>query len=305
MRHCYRYLPLSNEVLNRSLYVTGGGNAFMPPHTPYPPSTHPTHHLFRWSGGRTLQEYQIIYITRGGGVLETATSGPRPLQAGDIFMLFPGEWHRYAPDPEKGWDEHWVAFQGNLAGELIADYPLSVAEPVLHTNTGDLLLREFSRIIDEIQEEDVGHQHILASRTLLILALATASHLRTDFGTPNILEVIREAKAILQEQVDRPVCVETLASTLNVGYSWFRRMFRQYTGLSPAQYHMQLRLNHACELLQTTQLPITTVGERSGFETPQYFSRIFRAKTGQSPRDYRTKVQSRDEPEPSRSASGG
>jgi hypothetical protein len=28
-------------------------------------------------------------------------------------MLFPGEWHRYSPDPATGWDEHWVAFAEN------------------------------------------------------------------------------------------------------------------------------------------------------------------------------------------------
>ena len=98
-----------------------------------------------------------------------------------------------------------------------------------------------------------------------------------------MLATIERAKCLMLEQIDQPVHMEELAAGLNVGYSWFRRMFRHYTGLSPAQYHLQMRIQHGCELLGTTTLPIATIGQRSGFASAYYFSRIFREKMSVSP----------------------
>ena len=112
MKNFYRYLPLGEDVRTRSLYVVAGGYTMIPAHTPYPPMLHPSDHHFLWRQGRTLQEYQLIYITRGGGLFEGKSCGCCRLQAGSLFLLFPGEWHRYSPDPATGWDEYWVAFQG-------------------------------------------------------------------------------------------------------------------------------------------------------------------------------------------------
>jgi AraC-like DNA-binding protein len=93
------------------------------------------------------------------------------------------------------------------------------------------------------------------------------------------------------EQSHGALNVEELAASLNVGYSWFRRAFRDYTGLPPAQYHLQLRLHRACELLRATRLPIAAISDELGFETAEYFSRIFKVKHGCSPRAYRAVAQ--------------
>ena len=291
MKHFYRYLPLSDEVRTRGLYVIAGGYTLIPPQTPYPPLTHPADHDFRWRLGRTLQEYQLIYITRGGGMFESRSRGLCRIVAGDLFMLFPGEWHRYSPDVATGWDEYWVAFQGERTAQHAAEFSLSRAEPVLHSHVDAAVIEEFLHIAEEMRREEVEYQRIIAARTLLILALSTASSLRRNFAGTDILRVIEKAKCLLLGQADQPVNMEALAGSLGVGYSWFRRMFREYTGLSPAQYHLQLRLNRASELLRTTTFPIGVISQKAGFESAYYFARIFREKTGYSPREYRAMSQ--------------
>jgi AraC-like DNA-binding protein len=293
MKHYYRYLPLSDEVRSSRLYVIAGGFTMIPPETPYPPQTHPTDHAFSWNQGRTLQEYQLIYITGGGGMFESKSGGAKRIEAGDIFMLFPGEWHRYSPDQSTGWDEHWIAFQGEQVPEIIDTQTFSPAEPVLRIGIDPTLKAEFSRTIEEMREAAVGFQKILSARTVLILALASAASLRQSFAGTDILRIIEQAKGILLEQIDQPVNMEKLAADLGVGYSWFRRQFREYTELSPSQYHLQLRINRASELLSRTTLPIAKVSERVGFESAYYFSHIFREKTGYSPREYRAMSQTK------------
>jgi len=87
--------------------------------------------------------------------------------------------------------------------------------------------------------------------------------------------------------LDQNVNLEDLASSLNIGYSLFRKVFRAYTGFSPGQYHLELRINHAMNLLTMTTLPLAVIGDRVGMDPPGYFSRLFKKKTGYSPREFR------------------
>ena len=290
MKQVYHYLPLSDEVRRRNLYVLAAGSAHVPPDTPYPPPAHPQHHQFQWHQGRVLQEYQSVYITRGTGILETKTGGMQKISSGDLFILFPGEWHRYGPNPETGWDEHWVAYQGRQVAELVSEHCASLSEPLFHTDINELLQREFLRIEEEVAEEAIGYQNVVTARAQMILALAMVSHQRRN-QTTDVLEIIKRTKELLLEQIDQPVDMEEVAAGLHVGYSWLRKMFRQHTGLPPAQYQMQLRLHHACELLRTTALPISVVGTRSGFVSAYYFARVFRSKMACTPSEYRQRFQ--------------
>ena len=291
MKHFYRYLPLSDEVRQQSFYVLAGGYTLIPPHSPYPPLPHPSDHDFQWEQGRTLQEYQLVYVTRGGGAFESQTGGVRRVEAGTLFMLFPGEWHRYSPDPHTGWDEYWIAFQGKAAARMVTEYPLSPINPTLEAHVNEALRAEFVQVSEELAQEAIGYQKIIAARTQLILATATASSLRRDYEGSDILKVIEQAKSRLSCQINLDVNVEELAAQLGVGYSLFRRAFRNYTGLSPAQYHLELRINQAGALLRGTTLPVATVGQRVGYGTADYFCRIFKKKTGQSPGQFRAKMQ--------------
>ena len=79
----------------------------------------------------------------------------------------------------------------------------------------------------------------------------------------------------------------TLARSLGVSYTWFRRMFTHHTGLSPHQYRIQIRLGRARALLGETSLTVKEVAYRCGFESEHYFSRLFRRKAGLTPGQWR------------------
>jgi transcriptional regulator GlxA family with amidase domain len=72
-----------------------------------------------------------------------------------------------------------------------------------------------------------------------------------------------------------------------MGYSKFRKVFKQVTGLSPNQYYLNLRLNKAKALLVNTDLSIVEISNLTGFENLFYFSNYFKKKNGVSPILYR------------------
>ena len=78
-----------------------------------------------------------------------------------------------------------------------------------------------------------------------------------------------------------------LAGTVNLSPYHFARTFKKLTGLSPMHYFIQMRLQQACNLLDTTRQPIKQIAYDVGYPDPLYFSRIFRRIIGMTPRTYR------------------
>ena len=97
-------------------YLNDAGHAIVPANSVCPLTTenHSQEYALSWEKGRVLQDFRVVYISKGKGVFQSTQSGLIPLKAGDAFLLFPGEWHRYQPDPEVGWTEYWVSFGGDV-----------------------------------------------------------------------------------------------------------------------------------------------------------------------------------------------
>ena len=72
--------------------------------------------------------------------------------------------------------------------------------------------------------------------------------------------------------------------------SWFIRNFKQYTGTSPMQYILAIRIHNAEVLLQNEHYNITEISNIVGYDNPLYFSRIFKKIKGLSPSEYRKNI---------------
>jgi AraC-like DNA-binding protein len=62
---------------------------------------------------------------------------------------------------------------------------------------------------------------------------------------------------------------------------------KNFTGISPRQYFLQLKVMRARELLITTDQSIKEISYQLGFDSIYYFSRFFKQKTGMSPSEFR------------------
>ena len=118
----FRYLPVLATQRQWGLFLSDCGYTVIEPGMPYPPYVNPIAYDFTFEKGRILDDYHVIYITRGRGVFEAEGFRRRTVEAGDVMVLFPGIWHRYKPDPATGWDEHWVGFKGSLAERLMCAF---------------------------------------------------------------------------------------------------------------------------------------------------------------------------------------
>ncbi len=284
----FRYLPVLTAQRQWGLFLTDCGYTVVEPGTPYPPQRHPDAYHFDWKKGRTFDEYQVVYITRGRGVFEAKGVRRQTIEEGDVFVLFPGVWHRYAPDPKTGWDEQWAGFNGPLTERLLRAPFFRQKKPVLRIGVDEALRQRFLALVDDIERDPAGTPFSSAGRLVEILGLIQEK-IQNVGANRRISGVIREAQNRILRQAAEPVSFALLARALGVSYTTFRRSFKQQTGVSPAQFRHTIRINRACDLLSSTDLTVTEVAAQTGYDTVYYFSRAFKKKTGQTPSAFRIK----------------
>jgi AraC-like DNA-binding protein len=279
----FRYLPVAAGDRAWGLWVTAGGNTRIPAHSPYPPQLHPEGYQFSWKSGRVLNEFQFIYVTRGRGVFESKPTRRKPVEAGTLFILFPGVWHRYSPAPETGWEEHWISFDGPYARKLCGPPFFSPAQAVLVPGLDPGLSDAYRRLVEELRATRMGHAPVLSALAHEIVARTRAATLSRRADDPEMESLMRKARFLLEENAHRRVRMEAVAAELRLGYSWFRKAFRRHTGLSPKQYLLQFRLRRAKEMLGGTDLLVKQIASALAFDSPYHFTKQFQKKAGMSP----------------------
>jgi len=78
-------------------YLNDAGFTIAPANSPFPLTVknHSQECALLWEKRKVFQDFQVVYIPKGKGVFQSTQSGLIPLNAGDIFLLFSGKWHRY------------------------------------------------------------------------------------------------------------------------------------------------------------------------------------------------------------------
>ena len=282
----FRYLPVSEREKQWGLYVTGAGRGSIAAGDTYPRPGHPKMYAFNWSQGRRLSEYQIIYITHGEGEFESELSGMQTITAGSALFLFAGVWHRYRPLQDLGWDEYFVSYDGEYVGQLIANGFLKPENPVVKTGFDESILHAYLSLLERMRLEPVGFEQLIAADTMEILAAVLGAARGRQSGS-RTNAIIRQAKSLLEEDLNGAVSIDDLVEQLDVSVTHFYRLFKEHTGLSPYQYHLQLRINRAKEMLHGTNMTVKEIAAELHFESEFHFSKIFKRKTDFSPTAWR------------------
>jgi AraC-like DNA-binding protein len=290
MINYYKYLPVSKEDENWGLCVLNTGCTHIEASDSYPGKAHPAHHYFNWNTGRILNEYQVIYITRGKGIFESDSCKRIEVKAGSVIVLFPGERHRYKPDEKTGWDEYWIGFKGEIMDNLINKSFFKPEAPCLSIGFNESIFGLFNSIIEKTQQEDTGYQPQISGAVLHLLGSFHAVSKQNAISDGREA-LINEARLLFRSNIAADFSPEQAASQLGVGYSWFRKAFKNHTGLSPGQYYIQLKIDRAKELLNDPSIPIKQIAYDLRFESYFYFSKLFKEKTRIAPTDYRKRAQ--------------
>lgn len=85
--------------------------------------------------------------------------------------------------------------------------------------------------------------------------------------------------------------MDRYAASRGMSASWFIRSFKEFTGHTPMQYILALRVVNAQNLLENTDYTVAEISRIVGYEDQMYFSRLFKKQNGVSPSLFRKQVQ--------------
>jgi len=294
MEDFFKYLTPGEDDVSWGLFLNVCGKAIIPPGNVYPSPNHPSGYYFTWNKGRILHEYQAIYLTEGSGLYED-NSGEYIINPGSILIIQPGIWHRYKPDRDTGWTENYVGFNGFIAEHMFTNPQLAAAKPIVYIGSREEFIDTYYKIHRYVKEEKPGFQQVSAGMVMKLLGYLISAEKQINFSETRIEKIIQKACFMIRENVEKEIDFKHYSECNNIAYSYFRRMFKIYTGLPPMQYQLDLKIIRSRELLLSTDKIIKEICYEVGFESEFYFSRLFKKKIGVSPSALRNQAQNPQE----------
>ena len=237
-----------------------------------------------WQKGR--RDYQILYVANGkthfwfDGREEIVSTG-------HMVLYKPEEIQKYVYYLEDNPEVFWIHFTGSDVKNILAYHGISLDEHVFYCGVLPDYKALFRKIIQELQLCRYGYEDYIASLFNDILLLVDRQQHEQKKTTGNVQEQIERAAAYFNENYNTKISIDDYAESLHISTNWFIHNFKQYAGMSPAQYILSLRMVNAQSLLERTTYNIKEISEIVGYENPLYFSRVFKKEIGKSPAQYR------------------
>lgn len=283
-----KYLIAGERDTLWGLTVSTVGYEDIAPGDDYPTHGHADGYYFNVERGRTLNEYQLLYTVEGRGTFQSAHQKPVEIHSGDMFLLFPGEWHSYHPQKETGWKNYWIGFKGKNMDDRVKAGFLSPEKPIYNVGFSESVVRLYRDAYRTAVEEMANSQQIMAGMVNYLIGLMYALERNKQFSKEKVhVDVINRARLRIRETLESNLSIQQIAEEYGIGYSNFRKLFKEYTGVSPSLYQQELRIQRAKEMLSTTDLSVKEIAYKLGFDSSDYFSAKFKAKVGASPLEYR------------------
>jgi AraC-like DNA-binding protein/quercetin dioxygenase-like cupin family protein len=245
------------------------------------------HLVERQSGAPTTL---VILCLRGAGWFRLEDE-KHDVTPGDFVWLPPRRAHAYGA-AANAWTLAWAHFAGD---EVSAWRSLLEFAPDAQAGVVKLPIDRLDEIaLDHVHaalERGYALRHQVAAAAALRHSLSAVAQLAIAPRDPrSAQERVMKSIELLRRDWQRPHRLEELATVAGVSVTHFSALFRRLTGFAPIDFLIRLRVQHACRLLDATNLSIQEVAERVGYPDPYYFTRCFRRIMGCAPRIYR-KVQ--------------
>jgi len=145
----------------------------------------------------------------------------------------------------------------------------------------------FEEIIEELQSKRYGYGKICASKLLLLMGELSRRVANESTQIQRYADKIAFVIQIINREYADDRTLDDYAKLCQMSKFHFLRVFKEITGVSPVEYKNKVRIEHAKELLEDTNLGAGEIGASVGFSSSSYFCDAFKNKVGVSPVQYR------------------
>lgn len=240
---------------------------------------------FQISRPNGLNHYVLLIIKSHGEFMVHNTPGIA--NPGSAILFAPDTSYFYG-NPNGSYTDDWLHFEVTQASCF--DKYASITNqlfPVKNMDTFSFYIRQILWESCYGTGEDTN-QNIDALFTILL------NHLLADFETkddhtanPVFQTQLQNLRLTMQNSIFQKHTIKEHAKNIGISECYFQHLYTDFFGISFQQDLIQMRIDYAKYLLETTSLSMEQIAEASGYSSNVHFFRQFKQQTGITPAKYR------------------
>lgn len=241
-----------------------------------------------------INQHVLIYCVKGRGWYRLG-SRKYEVDENDFFILPAGVPHAYGASQNSPWTIYWVHFKGSLAGE----YAKGLHTPTRINPAQNSRISDRTAMFEEIfytlnagySLDNIHYALSLFHRYLgslrYVSQFRNAKAKRGSNNAPDSRDITDRAVKYMTENIDKRLTLQQISDYCGYTPTHFSALFKRHIGHAPISYFNLLKIQSACNLLDTTTMRVAQIAAKLGFDDTFYFSRLFTKTMGVPPKEYR------------------
>ena len=238
------------------------------------------------SYGPAERDYYILhFITKGKGRFVIGDK-EYILKKGDCFLLPPKITTYYEADKKNPYIYYWVGFDGIESKGLLEKTGLVLDDNyVIHPKNFNSVFEMFSNFdVSTTNNSAIPYQFV--GKLYLLFSEIMSDQSSENEQKSNYVDL---AINYMNLNYAKNISIELLSRIVGVDRTYFYRLFKESTKISPKEYLSNLRIEKAKMLLCNSNMNIKEIALSVGFSNYLSFERVFKEKSGVNPTIYRKK----------------
>ena len=216
--------------------------------------------------------YEIIFYRKGTGVFYFP-GGSIPISSGKFIIVPPNTLHasKYTEEAETFF----------IKGDF--NHVFSFSSPIVVMDTAEKAGAFLVKMLFDNRFSNPEYLFLLSSTLAHFLLQNIETEKNINIVLKNIVNKISDSF------YDSAFNIDSILKKSGYAKDYIRAQFKLFTGKTPVEFLTELRINHACYLIDIYKdsLPLSEIAEKCGFSDYVYFSRRFKKITGMSPKNYK------------------
>ncbi len=226
----------------------------------------------------------IEYIVSGHGYLEINDEKYK-LNAGDSYIIHPGDFCTYYADKDEPYKKYWVNFSfAFFFTEMLKSY--NINERVFRGMNLSGFFEELFKLEEKFVSNDEIYIH--ASRLIFNAIMDIALH-REDNTTSTSKDIAYKVRVLLNKSTSTRISIDDIAKKFYRSKNDITRQFKKKYNTTPHNYLIDLRIGKAKNMLVNSKKSLAEIANHFCFSSEFHFSNTFKKKVGVSPSEFRKK----------------
>jgi AraC-like DNA-binding protein len=227
--------------------------------------------------------YLLLYTLSGEGLLKY--SGREYRVVPGTFMLINCEFrHLYKTNRHSHWEFVFFHINGSALQGLFELF----GKELVFAPKNLIKINKIVKALLSFKSDGMLTQSLECNDLLnkLFCELILQRNINIVVAKPKIHQNIELTLTYIETNFQHEITLDSLCSVAYLSKFYFIRLFKAHTGITPNEYILNYRINHAKFLLNSTAMSISEICFACGFNSENHFIKTFKKITGQTPRNY-------------------